>query len=74
MSPNTYEIEEVKDDADAATKGLVPIPSNEIEIIKGMTIDKRAKWMHINTSRAERRKLKRKAQRRARKKQKACSR
>jgi hypothetical protein len=74
MNSDTHEIEEVKDNADAAAKGLVPIPSSEIETIRVMTTDKRAKWIRINTSRAERRKLKRKAQRQARKKQKARAR
>lgn len=74
MNSDTYKIEEVKDNADAVARGLIPIPSSEIETVKSMTMDKRAIWARVNTSRAERRKLKRKAQRQARKKQKARAR
>ena len=70
MNSDTLVIEEVKNDAEAISKGLVPIPSSEIETVRSMTMTKREKWLHVNTSRSELRKLKRKAQRQARKKQK----
>jgi hypothetical protein len=72
MNPDTQEIQEVKDDADALAKGLIPIPSSEIETVRVMTKDKRAEWIRVNTSRAQLRKLKRKSRRQARRKQRMC--
>lgn len=44
MNPNTGEIEQVKDEAEARKKGLVPIPAEELARVKRMSKRNRRRW------------------------------
>lgn len=44
MNPNTGKIVEVKDEAEARERGLVPIPAEELARIERMSARRRRRW------------------------------